>query len=358
MKQKRITTVLTASLLIAFSMTSCGGDKRQVEEKVATVRIDTVQVGNADAALQFPGKVVAAEDVNVSFKVAGTIQRILVKEGDRVAAGQLLAEMDPADYKVQLAAVEAEYANVKAEAERVMGLFADGATTASNNDKARYGLQQMEQKLANARHQVEYCKIYAPFSGTVQHKYFEGRETVAAGMPVLSVIGGGVPEVVINLPASSYLNRQNFAAYTATFDVLPGQTIPLDFVSVLGKANTSQLYTMRLRLHEANANIAPGMSAWVSIQYAGSENGLVRIPTTAFIEEGGKSYVFVFDPKSHIVKRSEVSIQKLHTDGTADAMGSIKPGELVVSSGAHFVKDGEKVNPLERISSTNVGGLL
>lgn len=355
--KKSLLTILAAGLLL-LGLSSCGGNKKPAEKKIATVRIDTVQVADADAALQFPGKVVAAEDVNVSFKVAGTIQRILVKEGDHVAAGQLLAEMDAADYKVQLAAVEAEYANVKAEAERVMGLYADGATTASNNDKARYGLQQMEQKLAHARHQVEYCRIYAPFSGTVQHKYFEGRETVAAGMPVMSVIGGGVPEILVNLPAASYLNRQNFVAYSATFDVLPGQTIPLDFVSVLGKANTSQLYAMRLRLRDANADIAPGMSAWVTIHYGNAETGLVRIPTTSVIEDGGKSYAFVFDPKSHAVQRRMVSIQKLHTDGTADVMSDMQPGQLVVSSGAHFVKDGEKVNPLDRISSTNVGGLL
>ncbi len=358
MKREHLLKTLAAALLVSAGMASCGTNGQQAEEKIATVRIDTILMADPDVALQFPGRVVAAEEVNMSFKVSGTIQRILVKEGDRVAAGQLVAEMDPTDYEVQLSAVEAEYANVKAEAERVMGLYADGATTASNNDKARYGLRQMEQKLAHARHQVQYCKIYAPIGGIVQTKYFESRETVSAGMPVISIIGSGVPEVLVNLPASTYLNRQLFAAYSATFDVLPGQIVPLNFVSVLGKANSSQLYTMRLRLSEAHADIAPGMSAWVTIHYSESGNGMVRVPTTSLVEECGKSYLFVYDAKSRLVKRQEVTIQKLHTDGTAIVMGNLLPGQLVVSSGAHFVKDGDRVIPLDRISETNVGGLL
>ena len=95
---------------LAFVLASCGNGKAS-EESVATVRLDTVQMASAGAVLQFPGRVVASDDASLSFKVAGTIARIYKEQGERVQAGQLVAELDATDYKVQLAATEAEYAH-------------------------------------------------------------------------------------------------------------------------------------------------------------------------------------------------------------------------------------------------------
>ena len=94
--------------------------------------------------LQYPGKVKAAEDANLSFRVSGTIRKIYVKDGTRVRKGQLLADLDPTDYQIQLDATEAEYLQVKSEAERVMALYKDGGTTPAANDKAEYGLKQSQ----------------------------------------------------------------------------------------------------------------------------------------------------------------------------------------------------------------------
>ena len=107
-----------------------------------TVKIDTVIAADKQKFLQFPGRVKAAQDISLSFRVSGTINKIYVKDGAQVRAGQLLAELDPTDYQVQLDATEAEYRQVKAEAERVMALYKENGTTPNANDKAVYGLKQ------------------------------------------------------------------------------------------------------------------------------------------------------------------------------------------------------------------------
>lgn len=346
------------ALVMLASLTSCNGEKTK-EDKVPTVRLDTVRIADVEATLQFPGRVVSSQDANVSFKVAGTIRRVLVNEGDFVKEGQLLAEMDDTDYKVQLSATEAEYARVKAEAERVMALYGDGATTASNYDKARYGLTQMEAKLKNHRDQLAYCKIYAPFTGHVQTRYFKSGETVAAGMPIVNVLGSKAPEIEINLPASSYLQRDNFTSFSATFDMLPGEVLPLRYLSVIPKANANQLYTVRLQLTDDTKGIAPGMSAWVTIVSADKDGeALVRVATTSVVREKGYSFVYLYNGKTQEVRRSNVEITALHTDGTCTVSGSIKPGDIIVCTGANHIKTGDKVEVLEPISKTNVGGLL
>ena len=118
-------------------LSSCGRTEKTSAEREAVVRIDTVKAPADMIELQYPGRVVASTEANLSFKVAGMLKRVSVSEGDQVKAGQVLAEIDPVDYEVQLSATEAEYAQIKADAERVMGLYQEGGTTASTYDKAR-----------------------------------------------------------------------------------------------------------------------------------------------------------------------------------------------------------------------------
>lgn len=350
--------VYAAVVVAVMCVCACSDNKGKSTRSLPTVRIDTVRRAGNLVAMEFPGRVVSAQEANLSFKVAGTIARLHVREGNFVKAGQLVAEIDDADYRVQLSATEAEYAQVKAEAERVMALYEEGAATANNYDKARYGLRQMEAKLQHHRNQVEYCKLYAPYGGQVKTVFFEGRETVGAGMPVVGIAGNGTPEILVNLPGPAYLKRNSFTSYSAVFNILPGQVEPLEFVSLMSEANTNQLYPLRLRLARHNPDVSPGMSVWVTISGEGNDTELVRMPSTAIVEDGGISYVFVFDGATHVVRKRAVEVKKLHTDGTAVVSGSLLPGDMVVSSGAHFVNDADTVMPLARTSSTNVGGLL
>jgi len=354
MKDFRLIVAGTLALLI----TSCGNKNEKSEESIATVKVETVKGSEQDNLLQYPGKVVSSTDASLSFKVAGTLKKVYVDEGDYVSAGQLIAILDDSDYRVQLNATKAEYAQIKADAERVIGLYKEGGTTASNYDKARYGLQQIEAKLQNHTNQLTYTRLYAPFSGYVDTKFFSSNETVGAGMPVVSIMGSGALEVEVNLPASSYVHRSTFCSYSCSLDVLPGEVIPLKMVSIMPQANSNQLYTMRLRIGKADSRIAPGMSAWVTINNCDSTSTEVSVPATSLLHKDGHHYIFLYNGQSRSVKQVEVSVLKLHTDGTAVILGDVNVGDQVVSTGVHHISDGVKVELLEPVSKTNVGGLL
>ena len=336
------------------------GGNAQVAD-IPMVKIDTVGTTTGESTLQFPGKVVASQQVNASFRVAGTLKRVCVEEGSRVKAGQLLAEMDATDYKVQLEATEAEYAQVKAEAERVMGLYADSSTTANLYDKARYGLQQMEPKLANCRNQLDDTRLRSTINGYVQSLYHQAGETVGQGMPVLSLFTSGDTEVEIKVSATDYVRLQRFSSFKCRFDVTGDKTYPLSVSRVSQEANSSQLYTVRLRFADAAdaKDITPGMTTLV---YAEIEDGdgpsSVLVPTGAVVEEGAKTCVYVLDSKESVVRRREVKVDGVVPDGRMTVSAGLKTGEIVVSSGAHHVTDGERVEVVGRPSSSNVGGLL
>lgn len=342
-------------------MSACGNSTKDAAQRVQTVKIDTVRSASGSGMLQFPGRVKAAEEISLSFKVSGRIQRIFVKEGDYVRAGQLVAAMDPTDYEVQLRATEAEHAQITAEADRVIKLYEENATTANNYDKAVYGKRQIDAKLKNHRDQLSYTKIYAPMSGYIQEKRFNGGENVSAGMPVLTMLSGGMPEVEISLPAADYARRSQFCSYSCTFDVYPGRVYQLRPVSTSPKANANQLYTMRLALQGGakDETPSPGMNTMVSIQQGEGGSIELCVPTGAVLQKNGQQSVFTFDPQKKTIHKHAVKMVRLLGDGcclvTSD---DVRAGDIVVSSGTHHVKDGEHVEPLKEKSETNVGGLL
>lgn len=345
-------------MFAAMLMCGCGGQKDDAKGTTPSVRVVEAQACGDNVDQQYPGKVVSAGDANLSFKVAGTLRHVCVKEGQHVRRGQLLAEMDNTDYLVQLKATQAEHAQIKAEAERVIGLYQDGGTTASNYDKARYGLEQIDAKLQHHKNQLAYTRIHAPYDGYVQKVYMSDGETVGAGMPVVAMLSSGTPEVEVNLPASAYAQRDRFQRFSCSFDVLPEQALEASFVSVLAQANSNQLYTMRLKLQQNNDAVSPGMSTWVTVSMTATGEALVRIPSTCVLREGDAASVFVYDDKQQSVRKTSVNVEQLHTDGTLVVSGGIKAGDRVVSSGVRHVKDGMKLRLLEPVSKTNVGGLM
>lgn len=355
---KIIYSILTFAGLLCW-MTSCSKHKAQ-QEQVISVKTDTVTSNGEKSSLQYPGRVHAAQDVDLAFRVSGKIQKILVKEGQTVQVGQLLAMLDPSDYEVQLAGTEAKYKQIKAEAGRVMALYKDGGSTPNDYDKAVYGLQQIEALYRHHKDELSYTKLYAPFSGFIQKRFFEPYETVAAGMPVLSLLSKGTPEVEINLPAAEYIHRNQFRRYQCTFDLYPNEVYPLQLISINHKANANQLYTMRLKIDVGNRPMpSAGMNTMVSIAYADTADWSLQVPASALLHRNGKTCVYVYHSDKGTVSLCEVKcIRPLNDGHTIVSSAQLKPGDVIVSAGIHALKPGDKVRPLAPVSSTNIGGLL
>lgn len=279
MKHKLVIAMTAATLFLV----GCG--QRQHTEQVTLVRIDTVKTANTCDILEFPARVQAAGEVHLAFKIPGTLQRIYVDDGAFVRQGELVAEMDPRDYELQLQAVEAEYLSIKAEAERVMALYDQNVATADAYDKARYGLQQITAKYENARNQLADTKLYAPFDGYVKRRRFDPPTVVAAGMPVITFLSGKNPEVELFIPASTYIRRREIASFAAVFDFLQGQKFRC-VCSMSIRAPMPIAFTPRLAL-PVNTEIAatPGMNATVEVAMRQETEASVEIPASGSVQQ-------------------------------------------------------------------------
>lgn len=353
MKQKSMIILAT---LVAMFLVGCGG--QQQTKSLPLVRIDTVVMGGAHDVLEFPGRVKAAKEVNLAFKVSGTLQRIYAADGDFVRQGDVVAEMDSRDYELQLQAVEGEYHSIKAEAERVMALYKDNVATADAYDKARYGLQQITAKYDNARNQLADTKLRAPFDGFIKRRRFDPPTVVAAGMPVIAFMSNDHPEIEIFIPASTYVRRNEIVALSAEFDIMRGEEIPLRLLHIEPAANANQLYAVRLSMPtNGKSAVTPGMNATVRLTLRHNRQTATTIPVSALFYRDNESCVWIYQADGTVARRA-VFVEQLHNDGTATILRGLGDGERIVVSGVHNLTDGEAVATMQPQSETNTGGLL
>lgn len=347
---------IPATLLLA----GCGDKNKSVDiQPVKTCRAAT---SSSVGQLVFPGKVVSDNNVYAAFKVAGRIAALNVKEGDIVRAGQLIGSLDTSDYRVALDAVEAEYNSIKSEADRVIALYEENATTQIAYDKAVYGLKQITAKLQHTRDQLADTRLTAPNGGVVKTVFRRAGEVVGAGMPVVEIVDNGNPLVEINLPASAFAQREDFTGYSCKFDIYPDRSFKLRPFSEQSVANSNQLYAVKLAFDDADRPFpAVGMAATVSILTDDSGDGSMEsicIPAAALVGEGADSYIYVVKPDSTLQKVS-VKVLRLTASGDAEIIAGTSVNDAeIVAAGAARLRDGMKVRPIPPTSGTNVGNML
>ena len=291
--------------------------------------------------------------------MAGPIREIAVKEGDFVKKGQLIAQMDPRDYEVQLTVARAQYEQVKSESERVTELHERESVPANDFDKARAGEKMVGAKLKNAEDQLNDTKLLAPFSGYIQAVNFDEGEIVNAGMPIVSLIDVSHYEVEVEIPASLYLERNNFVSFSCSQKLIPGSQYPLKLAGYNKKANNNQLYKLYLKLEpEVSKKLAPGMDVKVTIVCKSGLGNPFHIPLKALFQKDTKTFVWVYDPASGKVNSREVVTAGLEGAGNIRIASGLDGSEIVVTAGIHTLTENQQVGLVAPDSETNIGGLL
>lgn len=324
------------------------------------VKTTTVHTHAGDFSVTYPGILKAASDVKLSFRVAGPIHKIWVKEGQYVQKGALLAQLDPRDYSLQYEAAAAGYKQVKGETDRIIELYRTNSVSENDYDKA-VAAQKQAWALYHARlNALEDTKLKAPFSGYIQKKYFSGYEVVNQGVPVLSMIDDDYLEVNADIPAEDFIRSGDFLDYRMKVDVYPDTLFALEFVEMNQQANFNQLFQARFRMKRSKeVLLAPGMSASVTIQYKPVNEKFSVIPISALIEDDGRSYVWrVEGDDRKVVRKSPVEVYQVQKDGTVIVSAGLQAGDVIVSAGVNGLKEGQKIRVLPPVAASNVGHLL
>ncbi len=353
---------ITIALPVVFLASACSNSGNVEQQAGRPVKTCVATPSASGSQLIFPGKVVSDDKVYTAFKVAGRIASLNVKEGDKVKAGQTIGRLDDTDYCVALDATEAEYNAIRSEAERVIALYNENATTPVARDKAEYGLQQITAKLQHARNQLNDTRLTAPASGEVKKILRHAGEVVGAGTPVVEIVDNNAPLVEIKIPAAAFARLGEFTGYSCTFDAYPGRTFSLRPFAEQSVANANQLYTVKLAFDGMETPMpAVGMSTTVTMLADSgdtADSNLWTIPSTALAGNGKDTHIFTIAPDSTL-RLTAVEVIRFTRDGEAEiSVATPLDGVEIVAAGAGSLRDGLKIKPIPPASATNVGNQM
>nr|WP_321572383.1 efflux RND transporter periplasmic adaptor subunit [Ramlibacter tataouinensis] len=337
-------------------MLAACGKGEPAPEPVRSVKVMAVGVGSFNSDNEFAGEVKAQVESRLGFRVAGKIVSRQAEMGQRVKAGQVLAQLDARDYQLAADAARAQVAAAQtnrdlaaADFKRYTALrdqnFISGAELErreSTLKAAQAQLDQAQAQLAAQGNQAAYASLVADAAGVITAIEAEPGQVVSAGTPVVRIARDGPRDVVFSVPEDKVAAiRPGSEVRVRTWSdqgELPGKVR-----EVAASADpVTRTFMVKVGL-EAKADLPLGATVSVSpkaLSLAGTP--VIKLPTSALRKDGQGTAVWVLDKATMTVK--SVPVQVAAADGNEAVIASgLQPGMLVVAAGVHVLSPGQKV---------------
>lgn len=326
------------------------------EEPVRSVKLVTVGVGALQSSLEYSGEVRARVESRLGFRVAGKIVQRQAELGQRVKAGQVLAQLDPRDYQLAAEASRAQVASATtqrdlaaADLKRYQALkdqnFISGAELERREASlkaAQATLDQARAQLASQGNQAGYTTLVADVSGVVTGIDAEPGQVVAAGTPVVRIAQDGPRDVVFNVPEDKV--AQIAAGSEVAVRGWAGNASMAGHVREVAASADAATRTFQVKV-SIDGGDAPALGSTVYVTpKALSHAGIpaIKLPTSALRQEGQSTAVWVYDAATSTVKSQVVQIATADGNEAVVASG-LTPGMQVVATGVHVLSPGQKV---------------
>ncbi|KQT84471.1 efflux RND transporter periplasmic adaptor subunit [Methylobacterium sp. Leaf466] len=348
--------------LTGLALAGCSPAETAVPTKPPLVQTVEVAQGTGGVS-RYTGVIRARTESNLGFRVGGKILERLVDPGDRVKRGQPLMRLDRTDFtlaftaaRASVEAARAQMIRAKADEERSRKLVGDGWTSKQTYDQNKAAADAAIAQFANAEaqasqvsNQAGYSELQADADGVVMEVPSEPGQVVAAGQTVVKLARDGAREAEVFLPevflpeASRRLAR---GAASATLYAEGGATYPAHLRELSATADpATRTYRARYILSGGGEDAPLGATVTLRLQAVDAGRAAaVEVPLAALFDSGGGSAVWRFDAATGTVAAQPVVIARLSEESAQVASG-LKPGDRIVSLGAHLLKAGQSVRP-------------
>ncbi|MCK6262892.1 efflux RND transporter periplasmic adaptor subunit [Vibrio sp. ZSDE26] len=349
-------------LALAVLLTACGKAPVESVQTTARVKVADLSVRQVRDSLYFPAIANAAERSHLSFRVSGEISHLLVKEGDQVKKGQVIAQIDPTDYQLEVDNASARYSVINSQFRRSKPLVKKGLLAKSQFDEiaAQRMIALSELELAKLR--LSFTKLEAPVDGIISRVSIDQFENIQVGQQIVNIHSVDSVEVLIQLPDRLYVSQptRNMADAIQTIVRVPsGNTYPAqvkEFTTEPDPATGTYTVTLSLPMPD-DEFILDGMAVEVTARGTTIGRGLAggaTVPIEAVFNADGDSldqankYVWVLN-QDNTVRKQKVVLGKALSD-SFKVLDGVDSSNVVVVAGLSNLKEGMKVEVISEVA--------
>jgi RND family efflux transporter MFP subunit len=337
---------LSIAALLLYVFAACSKQKgTQVQEKIIPVKVMEIVATQTANERSYVGTVEESVAVSLSFSNAGTVEQVLVSEGQRIAKGQLLATLNATTAQNAYDVSQAKLAQAQDAYDRLAKVHESGSLPDIKFVEIETGLQQAKSMATISKKTLDDCKMYASRDGVIASRSIEAGESATPGMPAFKLVSIDKVNVKIAVPENEIGNIQ--AGQTASVTVSA-----LNNVVFTGKIETkgiaanalSHTYEAKIGVNnntQAKDVLLPGMVCKVSLAGDSSTTAFV-VPNRAIqISPDGSRFVWL--AKDNTARRCFVKTGSLANDGIIVTEG-LPAGEKIIVEGFQKVSEGMKVS--------------
>lgn len=360
---RRLLWALAAAFM---ALAGCSEAPREEVPSVKSVKTAVAALSSGIFSRALSGVVEAQDSASLSFPVGGTLLEVHAERGDRVAAGQILARLDPKPFENRLRAAEARVRSAQAgllkakeQFQRKQSLLNQGFIAKAEFDEARASLAAAQGELDVADSEMEDARrdrsrtaLAAPYAGVVARKDVNPFQEVKAGEPLFELMGAQGLKVRIMVPESLIGGVRPGDGAQVAFAVLKGFTVRGRVAEVGATAEAGNAFPVSVVLDAPPPAVRVGMTALVSLR-SGAGAPVFLVPLTALAMDEmprlaagggtqGKAPIFIFDPTEQMARLRLVEVLDLQDNFLAVRSG-LAEGEEVIVAGAAFLRDGMPV---------------
>lgn len=351
------------ALIVLVGATLLGGCKS--ERQSATTSSQAVQVlqiepTSASETSSYVGTIRPRFESNIAFRVGGKITKRLVDIGTSVTAGQIIAELDPTDYRLALEAQQAELAAAKSSRDQAVAaegryrtLEAQGHVAkaaleqrVAAADEARGRVERAERSLALARNQLDYAELRSDAAGIVSALPVEVAQVVTAGQTIARIARRDEIEALVAIPENRLGDLKQAVAEIEIWGDR-NRRYPAKVREVSPEADSvSRTYAARFSFHVDSDTRELGRTATVHLK-ATNATQVFAVPLASVMQEGTTPTVWVLDATATRVRRTPVTLIRF-TQEAAIISGALRPGDRIVALGVHMLDADKPVRIVEQ----------
>jgi RND family efflux transporter MFP subunit len=352
--QKALALILLTLLLAACKETA------PVVEVTRPAQVWTVSADVAPSVQVFAGEVRARYEADLAFRVGGKVIERSVELGQKVEAGQPLAQLDAADLDLALAASQAELSGAEAdrlrtqqELVRVQGLYEqkflgksalDAAVAARDAATSRVNALRAQSKQSG--NQARYSALVASKPGVITAVNVELGQVVAAGTPVLRIAYAGEREVHLRVGEASVQAFTQALQQKQSLKIglwsRPGEALDGQVREIAPMADATRSVLVKISVAQLPDDLPLGMTAQASLP-APASSGEAWLPASALFQQADKPAVWILDA-GNAAQLQAVSVVRYDHDGVV--VHGLAPGSKVIAAGVHTLSAGQVVRPV------------